>query len=86
MGEELMPIWRFKTHEEARRALNIDPNDPRLTERIRALWTFSNRLSPPPPIRRGVHKYRSIEEANAARRQWEAEHLRWLAEQRDEKE
>ena len=80
-----MPIWKFKTHEEARRALNIDPKDPRLTERIRALWTFSDRLAPPPPIRRGVHKYRTIEEANAARRQWEREHLRQLVEARKRK-
>ncbi len=77
-----MPVQKFRTFAEARRALAWDPDDPRLTKRIRALWTFSLRLSPPSPIRRGVHKYRTIEEANAARREWEGEHVRRLAQER----
>lgn len=77
-----MPVQKFRDPGEARRALAISPDDPRLTERIRALWSFSLRLAPPPSIHRGVHKYRTIEEANAARRQWEGERVRRLAERR----
>jgi len=77
-----MPVQKFRDSDEARRALAISPDDPRLTARIRALWSFSNQLTPPPPIRRGIHKYRTIEEANAARRRWEGEHVRRLAEER----
>lgn len=77
-----MPVQRFRDLDEARRALAWDPQDPRLTDRIRKLWSFSRRLSSPPPFPRGVHKYRSIEEANAARTRWEGEHVRRLAEER----
>lgn len=77
-----MPVQKFRSFADARRALAWDQDDPRLTERIRALWTFSLRLTPRPPIHRGVHKYRTIEEADAARRKWEGEHVRRLARER----
>ena len=77
-----MPVQKFRDSDEARRALAISSDDPRLTERIRALWSFSSLLAPPPPIHRGIHKYRTIEEANAARREWEGDHVRRIAEQR----
>jgi hypothetical protein len=73
-----MPVQKFRDSEAARRALACAPTDPRLAERIRQLWAFSRRLTSPQAGPRGVFKYRSIEEANAARRRWEAEHVERL--------
>jgi hypothetical protein len=77
-----VPVQKFRDFAEADRALACDPNDPRLTRRIRRLWEFARRLTSPPPFPRGVHKYRSLEEADAARHRWEGEHVRRLARER----
>jgi len=77
-----MPVQKFRDLGEARRALACDPDDPRLPDRIRQLWSFSRRLTAPPPAPRGVRKYRSVEEADADRRRWEAEHVQRLRQTR----
>ncbi len=64
-----MPLQRFRSHEEARRALWMDATDPALPGRIRRLWERSRRLAPL-EIPRGLRKFRSIEEANAEREAW----------------
>jgi len=64
-----MPVQKFRTHEEARRALWIPPGDPRIPRRLRywlGVWTVLYPLARP----RGVSKFRSIEEANASRKLW----------------
>jgi len=75
-----MPVQKFHDFEEARQALHCDPHDPRLPDRIQALWSFSRSLTSPDPFPRGIHRYRTIEEANAARFRWEGEHIRKLRE------
>lgn len=80
-----MPIYRFQTHEEAERALWLEPGDPRIPRVLRFLWSVGSVLTlrfPPP---RGVQKFRSIEEANAARDAWETERIHWLQETRAKK-
>jgi hypothetical protein len=64
-----MPIQKFTSLDEARRALWASPGQPDLLTRIEALWTFSLRLVPR-QIPRGVRKFRSLEEANQERDQW----------------
>lgn len=64
-----MPVWKFRTFEEAERALWTTSDDPALPRRIRALWRRS--LAGPLSGPRGVLKYRTIEEANADRDRWE---------------
>jgi hypothetical protein len=64
-----MPIERFRSHEEARLAQWMAPDDPRLLERIRRWWRTAARLSPVTPPR-GVQRFRNMEEANAARDAW----------------
>jgi hypothetical protein len=61
-----MPVERFRHLDDARRALWTSVDDARLADRLRQLWRFSARLtgSSCPP---GVHRFRTIEEANAAR-------------------
>ena len=66
-----MPVTKFRTHEEARRALWIPPGDPRLDTIIPFVWKLALELAGPCPFPRGVRKFRSIEEANADRAYWE---------------
>jgi hypothetical protein len=79
-GREL-PIQRFRSLDEARRALWVDPSDPALPNRIRRLWRFSARLARLNPPR-GVQRFRSIEEANAERGRQETERVRALQAER----
>ena len=67
-----MPVQKFRTLDEARRALWMRSDDPRLPDRARALMAFSRRLAivHAPP---GVRKFRTIEEANAERKTWVVE-------------
>ncbi len=72
-----MPLQRFRTFEEARRALWVDTGDPRLVARIRSLWEFSAHLVPL-EIPRGIRKFRTIEEANQERDRWTERRVRSL--------
>ena len=69
-----MPIQKFRSLDEARRALWMRSDDPRLPDRARALMAFSRRLAivHAPP---GVRKFRTMEEANAERKAWVVETL-----------
>ena len=72
-----MPVYKFKTFEEAEDALwNFHP-DERYFERVKELWNFADRLC---PIRypRGIFKFRTIEEANAHRDAVELAHAKEL--------
>ncbi len=64
-----MPVYKFRTFEEARQALWHDGLDQRYLERLAKLWAFSARLKQPafPP---GVYKYRDIADAARARDRW----------------
>jgi len=62
-----MPVQKFRSFDEATRALAMQPADPdALAARIASLWALSSALTPPLGLR-GVRKYRSIEDANADR-------------------
>jgi hypothetical protein len=55
-----MPVWKFRTLEDARRALWVSPGDPDLLLRMSHLAAMA---PPPRPVRRGVTRYRTLEEA-----------------------
>jgi hypothetical protein len=59
-----VPVQRFRTFEEAERALWMASDDPKLPDRIRAVWSRARRFARP-VVRRGVHRYRSVGEATA---------------------
>ena len=67
-----MPVQKFRSLDDARRALWTRSDDPRLPARARNLMAFSRRLAVvhAPP---GVRKFRTIEEANAERKTWVVE-------------
>jgi len=57
-----MPVYKFKSFEDAERALwNFNP-DSDYYRRVAGLFQITFKLSPP-ACKRGVHPYRNIEEA-----------------------
>jgi len=59
-----MSVRKFRTFEDARRALWTAPGDAGLLERLKRLGELARPVSRP----RGVLRYRSIAEAKAARK------------------
>lgn len=57
-----MPVEKFRTLEEAERALWLPTGDPRLLQRMRRLGSMARTQR---PIRRGVTRCHSIEEAKS---------------------
>ena len=73
-----MRVERFRTLDEARRALWLKPGDPRLERVVAWVWALGTALAGPSPLPPGVSKFRTIEEANADRKKWEMERSRAL--------
>jgi hypothetical protein len=55
-----MPVQKFRTFDEARRALWLSPDDPRILLRMKRLGDMARSRS---EIHRGVTRIRTIEEA-----------------------
>ena len=70
-----MPLRKFRSLQEMEDSLWYAPGDPALARAIRLVWDFAARTVPRrfPP---GVHKHRSIEDAQALRDQWEESDFR----------
>lgn len=66
-----MPVWKYRSVEQMPEAWEMKRGQP-LGPRIRAVLSLT-RLAPPLGIPRGVHKFRSIEEAQADRERYEQE-------------
>ncbi len=64
-----MPVYKFRTLDEASRALWAEPGDPRLGERLQQLYASADCMCPVhrPP---GVRRFRSLAEAAADRATW----------------
>ncbi len=65
-----MPVRKFRDLQQMEDALWREPGDPALWRAIAGVWDFAARTCPRsfPP---GVHKHRSVEQAQRARDQWE---------------
>jgi len=63
-----MPVRKFRTIDEAQRALWLEPGDPRIWERAVRRWHLHRFFAPQRRTPRvpGVFKYRSIEEKQRA--------------------
>ena len=70
-----MPVYKYKTFEEAERALWNFNLDEAYFSRVAELWEFANTLCPI-TYPKGIFKYRSIEEANRQRYEWELTHAK----------
>jgi hypothetical protein len=62
-------IQKFRTFEEAEKALFCFKPDEAYYERVARLWNFVDLLSPR-QYARGIFRYRSIEEANEQADEW----------------
>lgn len=62
-----MPVEKFRTLDEARSAQQVEPLSPARLRQLRFVYEFWSRIRRPRgSVPRGVTRYRSIEEANAA--------------------
>jgi hypothetical protein len=59
-----MPVQKFRSLEDARRALWLAPDDPLIFARMSRLGKMARSQR---PIRRGVTRLRSIEEAKSGK-------------------
>jgi hypothetical protein len=65
-----VPIRKFRDVSEMEETLWYDRRDPALPQAIARVWDFAARVCPL-QFPRGVHKYRSVEDADADRERWE---------------
>ena len=67
-----MPIYKYRTFEEAEKALwNFHPDESYFTK-VAELWNFANKLSPI-IYPEGIFKFKNIKEANKQREKFELE-------------
>lgn len=79
-----MAVYKYKTFEEAERALwNFNPDENHF-RKVAELWDFARRLNPI-AYPRGIFKFKTIEEANKHRQDFELEHALKLQKERQEK-
>jgi hypothetical protein len=66
----MMPVRKFRDVSEMEGNTWMQPGDPRLFEAIKGVWELAARSTQQrfPP---GVHKHRSIEQANLLREAWD---------------
>ena len=70
-----MPVQKFKTFEDAEKALmSLNPDDA-YYKRVAELWDFADQLNPI-SYPRGIFKFHTIEEANKHRDEIELAHAR----------
>jgi len=70
-----MPVYKYKTFEQARIALWCREPDTAYFRQLNALWTLADSLSPF-KYPSGVFKYRTIDEANKQRWEWDLSNAR----------
>ena len=77
-----MPIYKYKTFEEAENALwNFNP-DEKYYNKVEELWEFADELSSI-SYPKGIFKFRSIKEANKHRDEIEIAHAKRLRAERN---
>ena len=69
-----MPVFKYRRVEDMPQDHWLRPGDPAIPHKIRLLWGWAG-LVGPLHIPRGVHKFRSIEEMDAARDRWEQDRV-----------
>lgn len=72
-----MPVYKFKTFEEAERSLWCFHPDEEYYKRVAELWDFADQLN---PIKypSGIFKFKTLEQANRHREEIELAHAKKL--------
>ena len=70
-----MPIQKFKTFQEAEKALFTFTPDKAYYKRVAALWDFADKLNPI-SWPKGIFKFKTIEDANKHREEIELAQVR----------
>lgn len=70
-----MPVYKYKTFEEARLGLRCKEPDRAYLRELNSLFALADGLSPS-KYPSGVFKYRTIEEANKQRHEWDLSNAR----------
>jgi hypothetical protein len=76
-----MPVYKYKTFEDAEKALWNRKPDEKYLERVAELWEFANELNPI-IYPRGIFKFKTFEEANKHREEIEINHAKQLRKKR----
>ena len=70
-----MPIYKYKTFEDAEKALwNFHP-DEKYFKKVADLWNFANKLSTI-QYPKGIFKFKNLKEANKNREEFELENAK----------
>ncbi len=72
-----MPVYKYKTFEDAEKALWCFNPDKEYFKRVAELWNFANKLNPV-KYPKGIFKFKTLEEANRHREEIELAHAREL--------
>ena len=70
-----MPVRKFRNLQDMEDSLWRAPNDPALSAAIARVWDFADRIAER-HFPQGVHKHRSIEEAQELRDHWDETNFR----------
>jgi hypothetical protein len=74
-GTADVPVTKYRSVADMPRPARVT-DGASLLACIRAVWGRAARLAPPPVVPRGVARFRTIEEANAARSELTAQRMR----------
>jgi hypothetical protein len=65
-----MPVRKFRSVEEMEQGKWIPPGSEEFSRAVRAVFWIAATFSPLRKVPPGVHKFRSIEEAQARKKTW----------------
>ncbi len=68
-----MPIRKYRTLSEAGRSERLQPGTPEFSRTLRCVFRMAACFAPPTKPPPGVHKFRSIEDAQARKKEWLSE-------------
>jgi hypothetical protein len=65
-----VPVRKYRSLEEAVKSVRLVPGSAEFSRALRAVFWIAGRFGPSRKAPPGVHKFRSIEEAQARKKGW----------------
>ena len=66
-----MVVRKFHSLSEATQAKRLQPGTAEFSQALRSVFWMANKFAPHRQLPPGIHKFRSIEEAQASKKSWE---------------